>query len=98
MAQSGGYLRILLSSYFVPYLPRRQDRPIARTPGTGICKPARDSQTPRYRQMAAAVDEAAQTDPTVPPFDPAVRDNLRLLRRTSDAAIIYQHLRVPLMF
>ena len=44
------------------------------TPGTGICKPACGIQTARYRQRAAAVDEAAQTIPTVSPFNPAVRE------------------------
>lgn len=45
------------------------------TPGTGVCKPARGKRAARYRRMAAAVDEAAQTNPTVSPFDPAVRDD-----------------------
>ena len=45
------------------------------TPGTGVCKPADGKPAARYRQMAAAVDEAAQTNPTVSPFDPAVRDD-----------------------
>ena len=45
------------------------------TPGTGVCKPAGGKPAARYRQMAAAVDEAAQTNPTVSPFDPAVRDD-----------------------
>ena len=53
---------------------RRQDRPTAH-PGTGVCKPASGKPAARYRQMAAAVDEAAQTIPTVSPFDPAVRDD-----------------------
>ena len=44
------------------------------TPGTGICRPTDSKPAARYRQTAAAIDEAAQTNPTVPPFDPAVRD------------------------
>lgn len=55
------------------------------TPGTGVCKPACGKQAARYRQMAAAVDEAAQTDPTVSPFDPAVRE-MRLLCCASGVA------------
>lgn len=51
------------------------------TPGTGVCKPACGKQAARYRQMAAAVDEAAQTDPTVSPFDPAVRESAITLLR-----------------
>ena len=43
------------------------------TPGTGVCRPTDSKPAARYRQTAAAVDEAAQTNPTVPPFDPAVR-------------------------
>ena len=52
------------------------------SPGTGVCKPTRDRRAARYRRMAAAVDEAAQTIPTVSPFDPAVREDAIVLPRT----------------
>lgn len=61
------------------------------TPGTGVCKPACGKQAARYRQMAAAVDEAAQTNPTVSPFDPAVRE-MRLLCCASGVANTGQRL------
>ena len=51
------------------------------TPGTGVCKPAGGRPAARYRQMAAAVDDSAQTIPTVSPFDPAVRDHANALLR-----------------
>ena len=41
----------------------------------GVRKPASGKLAVRYRQKATAVDEAAQTIPTVSPFDPAVRDS-----------------------
>ena len=51
------------------------------TLGMGVCKPAGGKPAARYRQMAAAVDETAQTIPTVSPFDPAVRDDAIALLR-----------------
>ena len=51
------------------------------TPGMGVCKPAGGRPAARYRRTAAAVDETAQTNPTVSPFDPAVRDHAIALLR-----------------
>lgn len=51
------------------------------TPGMGVCKLTGGRPAARYRQMAAAVDEAAQTILTVSPFDPAVRDGAIALLR-----------------
>jgi len=51
------------------------------SPGTGVRKPASGKLVAQYRRTAAAVDETAQTNPTLSPFDPAVRDDAIVLLR-----------------
>ena len=51
------------------------------SPGTGVRKPTGGRPATQYRRTAAAVDETAQINLTVFPFDPAVRDHAIALLR-----------------
>ena len=69
-----GFTRTTVCYILLCRILRRQDRPVPH-PRHGNMQVPGGKPAARYRQMAAAVDGAAQTILTVSPFDPAVRDD-----------------------